>query len=94
MASFWISFMDQERPVGQKSTGVVIVEAENEEAALASALKAGLNPGGEASTIEDITWRQPAPEWFYRILSMKDARDVTRLMCIAAQDRYDDEDED
>jgi hypothetical protein len=94
MASFWISFMDQERPVGQKSTGVVIIEADTEEAALASALQAGLHPGGEANTIEDITWRHPAPEWFNRILSMKDARDVTRLMCIAGQDRYDDEDED
>lgn len=93
MASFWISFMDPERPVGQKSTGVVIVEADTEEGALACVSRQSLHPGGEATTIEDITHRSPPPEWFNRILSSKDARDVTRLMCIASQDRYDDEED-
>ncbi len=94
MASFWISFFDSERPVGQKSTGVVIVEAETEQAAVAAAAQAGLQPGGEPQTIEDITWRAPAQEWFNRILSNKEARDVTRLMCIASQDRCEDEEDE
>jgi hypothetical protein len=94
MASFWISFFDSERPVGQKNTGVVIVEAQTEEAAIAGAQAAGLCPGGEPQTVEDITWRQPPVEWFNRILSPKEARDVTRLMCIASQDRLEDDEED
>ncbi len=93
MTTYWLSFLDQERPVGKKATGVVIVEADEPDQALASVLQQKLHPGGEA-TIEDITHRAPSPEWFNRILSSKEARDVTRLMCIASQDRYDDDEED
>jgi hypothetical protein len=92
MTVFWISFLDDARPVGRKSTGVVIVEADEPDAALASIAQQKLHPGGEA-TIEDITHRAPPPEWFNRILSGKEARDVTRLMCIASQDRYEDDDD-
>jgi len=90
---FWISFLDPERPVGKKATGVVIVEADAPEAALNSVARQKLHPGGDA-TIEDITHRAPSSEWFNRILSGKEARDVTRLMCIASQDRFDDDEED
>ncbi len=92
MPTFWISFLDSERPVGRKSTGVVIVEAPEPEMALAVVSQQNLHPGGEP-TIEDISHRAPPPEWFNRVLSGKDARDVTRLMCIASQDRFEDDDD-
>ncbi len=92
MPTFWVSFLDQTRPVGRKATGVVIVEAEEPDAALAAVTQQSLHPGGDA-TIEDISHRAPSSEWFNRILSGKEARDVTRLMCIASQDRFEDEDD-
>ena len=91
MTVFWVSFLDDARPVGQKPVGVVIVEAETPEAALTSITQKSLHPGG-AATIEDITHRAPSSEWFDRLLSGKEFRDVTRLMCIASQDRYDEDD--
>jgi hypothetical protein len=92
VSTYWLSFLDQEKPVGKKATGVVIVEAKAPEAALAFITANNLHPGGEA-TIEDITHRAPSAEWYNRILSGKEARDVTRLMCVASQDRYDDDDD-
>jgi len=91
MPTYWISFMDQSRPVGQKSV-VAIIEAEDADKALASASAQGLHPGGDA-TIDDITHRAPEAEWYNRLLDSKQARDVNRLMCIASQDRHE-EDED
>ncbi len=93
MTTYWLSFFDQKRPVGKKATGVVIVEAKEADEALAFVTQQKLHPGGDA-TIEDITHRAPSAEWFNRVLSNKEARDVTRLMCIASQDRCEDYDED
>jgi len=85
--------MDQSRPVGQKSV-VAIIKADDAEKALASAATQGLHPGGDA-TIDDISHRAPAAEWYNRLLDSKQARDVNRLMCIASQNRDEDgEDED
>jgi len=93
VTTYWVSFLDQDRPVGKKATGVVIVEAETPEDAMSAIAQKNLHPGGDP-TIDDITHRAPSAEWYDRILTSKDARDVTRLMCIASQDRYEDDDED
>ena len=90
MAVYWMSFSDPERPVGSKFLGVVIIEAETEEAALAQASVAGVNPGGEA-TFEEMSEPLPPREWFNRLLSGKESRDANRVMCKLRQ-AEDDED--
>jgi hypothetical protein len=92
MAVFWISFLDQARPVGQRSIGVIVTEAEDEASALEHILRLGIHPGGESS-FEDITHRLPPRDSFDRLLSGKEARDLNRVMCKLAQ-AQDDEDED
>ena len=90
MASFWISFSDPERPVGSKFLGVVIVEAADEDEAIALCTKAGFNPGGDIA-VEDISARAPPREWFDRFLSPKESRDANRVMCKMAQAEEDED---
>ncbi|MHB8885023.1 MAG: hypothetical protein ACYC5H_08020 [Methylovirgula sp.] len=90
MSFYWISFSDPERPVGAKFLGVVIVEAETDAAALAQISTARLHPGGEA-TIEEMEEPLPPREWFNRLLSGKESRDVNRVMCKLRQAEEDED---
>lgn len=89
MASFWISYSDPEKPVGSQLQGVVVIEAEDEDAALESAKAKGLAAGSKI-TVEDISHRNPPPDWFDRLLSGKESRDLNRLLCKMAQAEDDD----
>jgi hypothetical protein len=91
MATFWLTFADPNKPVGSKFLGVIIVEAGDLDAAIARTEAAGINPGGEI-TAEDISDLPPPREWFDRLLSDKEARDVNRVMCKQRRAMEDDED--
>jgi hypothetical protein len=47
MTRFWLSFADDQRPAGDQSLGVCIVEALDVSGALAASHALGINPGGE-----------------------------------------------
>jgi hypothetical protein len=89
MAIFWVSFADLEKPVGSQFAGVLILEADDLEAAMAKAHAASDNPAYKM-TFEDISLRNPPRDWLSRRLDAKEARDLNRLMCKMAQ--QDDED--
>lgn len=90
MSVYWMSFSDPARPVGAKFLGVVLIEAETEDAALAQAIAAGLHPGGEV-TFEEMIDPLPPRDWFNRLLSGKESRDVNRVMCKLRQAEEDEE---
>lgn len=45
--TWWMSFADPNRPIGQQFLGVVLVDAPSFEAAFMAINAAGINPGGE-----------------------------------------------
>jgi hypothetical protein len=69
---------------------VLILEAEDEAAALAHATHEALHPGGEAS-FEELNDPLPPRDWFDRLLRGKEARDANRLMCKLRQADEDDD---
>jgi hypothetical protein len=87
MPVFWISFADTQKPAGSQFSGVLLLEAADEEEALS---KAKVESGTMKITIEDISHRDPPPEWFGRLLTAKESRDVNRIMCLKAQQDEDD----
>lgn len=48
---YWISFVDESKPVGQAFVGVAIVRARNQEDAIKESWRLKLNPGGQACII-------------------------------------------
>jgi hypothetical protein len=87
---YWISFSDPGRPVGQKFLGVIIIEAETEQAALALINGMKLHPGGEA-TFEALDDPLPPRVWFGRLLNGKESRDANRAMCKLRQAEEDED---
>lgn len=54
MTHYWLSFTDDTRPEGDQLLGVAIVEADDQEDAVATAWEHGCNPGGQV-LILDLT---------------------------------------
>jgi hypothetical protein len=46
---WWLSFIDEDRPVGDKFLGVCVVRANDMLAAVQKAWDLGINPGGEVA---------------------------------------------
>lgn len=51
MRTYWLSFVDRDRPIGQQCVGVAIVEAPTSRAAITRAWQTGCNPGGEVGFV-------------------------------------------
>lgn len=56
---WWLSFVDEERPEGDRFLGVLLIDAPSDTAAVMRAHMLGLNPGGEVAmwgplTAEDV----------------------------------------
>jgi len=49
---WWLSFVDDERPVGQRCLGVTVVEGRDFQSAVERASALGINPGGEVAGVE------------------------------------------
>lgn len=52
MPLYWLSFVDGDRPRGERFLGVAIVEALNEFVVIPAAWAAGVNPGGEVQFVQ------------------------------------------
>lgn len=76
---YWLSFVDPDRPKGEKFLGVAIVRGTDPQDACATAWDRGCNPGGE------VLINGPMPEGMYQPEDMNrllDADDARRLAVI------------
>jgi len=79
MTLFWLSFVNPNKPVGEKFEGVVILEAEDGLAAVRRAWAMGLNPGGEA-LIAELMAPYPDTKYRNRLLTREEAEACNREM--------------
>jgi hypothetical protein len=70
---FWLSFVDDEKPVGSKFIGACMVKARGMATAIREAHRQGCNPGGEVSVTEVPEDRYPKPPWVNRLLTKAEA---------------------
>lgn len=66
---WWLSFVDPDRPRGQRFMGACIVEGGCMASAALSARRAGCNPGGEAMGMSILEGRLPPESWRNRLLN-------------------------
>jgi len=79
---WWLSFVDTERPEGQRFLGVVVLEATGFMDAVGQAWAHGLNPGGEVQGMEVVEGNGLPPEAFRnRLLSEAEAMEVGQRGC-------------
>ena len=69
MSYWWLSFVDNRRPQGQRFLGATIVVAADVKDAVQEARRLGINPGGEVSLIEFPAAVPPNPNWVNRLVS-------------------------
>ena len=69
MSYWWLSFVDNRRPQGQRFLGATIVVAADVKDAVQEARRLGINPGGEVSLIEFPAAVPPNPNWINRLVS-------------------------
>jgi hypothetical protein len=70
---WWLSFVDPDRPEGDRFLGVSIVEANNEVTAASRAHELGCNPGGEIALCPIPSDHVPGPEYRDRLLTRDEA---------------------
>jgi hypothetical protein len=88
MSWWWLSFVDPDRPKGERFLGVCVVEAPDLRSAIRAAWKAKCNPGGEVGSWE-IEPSEQTPEQRallertpkYTLMSRED-------LCAAGHDGY------
>ena len=69
MTHYWLSFVDNDRPVGQRFLGATIMEASSGEAAIEKAWLLGINPGGEVAFAPfDEGAELPDQSWVNRLV--------------------------
>lgn len=74
MTVYYMSFVQSDRPKGERFVGACLVHANSFEEAIKTAWKRGCNPGGEIQG--GIPEFIPDEKWFYRILSLVDLAEM------------------
>ncbi len=72
---WWLSFVDPDRPEGQRFLGVSIVHADDQIHAVQRAWDLGCNPGGEiliAGVDEHALGQYVPPKWCGRLLTKEE----------------------
>jgi hypothetical protein len=74
----WVSFVDPDRPEGERFLGVVIAPGSTDLIALTaqSLWECGLNPGGGVAMINLAPEHVPPPEYRLRLLSKEEAESL------------------
>jgi hypothetical protein len=74
---FWLSFVDPDKPSGERFLGATIVAASNISSAADEAWRVGINPGGEVSgfpiTTDNASFRK---EWVNRLIGTKELNEA------------------
>lgn len=70
---WWLSFVDAEKPEGERFLGVAIVQARGIGHAVTEAYRLGINPGGEVVGLEIDAEHVPAEEYRERLLTKAEA---------------------
>lgn len=73
---WWLSFVDPDRPEGQRSLGVAIVQGADIGEVASNAWALDCNPGGEVAGAELPDALLPAPEHLNRLHGPADAREL------------------
>lgn len=73
---WWLSFVDPDRPEGDRFLGACIVEGTDLGAAVQTAWMLGCNPGGEVAGIGIVEGRVPAEEYRDRLLPKAEALEL------------------
>ena len=81
---WWLSFVDDRRPKGQKSLGISIVQGSTLEDAVRVAHRLGCNPGGEVAGKVLPAHLLPFMEHRNRLHPPEDARDLANLIDMMA----------
>ena len=69
---WWLSFVDPQKPDGQRFLGVAIVEGYGVASAAIRARELGVNPGGDVKAVELTGDGIPAPEFRNRLLDINE----------------------
>lgn len=77
---WWLSFADPDLPEGHQFLGVVIVEAQDGEAAVARTHLMGINPGGEVLIAGPIPLGRVHPRWRDRFLTKGDTAVIDNML--------------
>lgn len=72
-----MSFVDHERPQGQKYLGSCVVDGEDLENATKNAWRIGCNPGGEILSVEVPEYLR-IDKWMNRLLTEQEVREMDK----------------
>lgn len=73
-AWWWISFASADLPEGQQLQGVAVVQAGSLPKALTTCWNLGINPGGEALSLQIPSQHVPAREFRNRLLTREEVQ--------------------
>jgi hypothetical protein len=73
---WWLSFVDEDMPAGQRFVGVAIVQGHGVASAASRAHELGVNPGGAVKALELSGADIPAPALRNRLLSMDELKEA------------------
>lgn len=78
---WWLSFVDPEKPDGQRFLGVAIVEGSGVASASIKAHELGVNPGGAVKGIPLTGDALPSAELRNRLLSIDELKEAGLVYC-------------
>jgi hypothetical protein len=91
MAWYWLSFVNNERPKGDRFVGALLIEAPSFDLAIVRSLMDGLNPGG------DVEGFAVAPEYEGRVAILREEGMTYRLLskaeALSIDERFEGEEE-